>query len=609
MEKKKKKIWIIGGLVLCLVAVIGITFAFFSTGGTQDTANTFTSGCLNIELTDASSSINLTNTYPISDVEGVDSTSYDFTIRNTCDTPTNYSINLESLNEVSNSLNADYIKVSLSSNTVDNVISKLSDNPNTTPELDGAYTLYTGNLGAHEEKTYHLKLWIDYDATVEEAANKTYSSKINVIANPETSVVDTLEATFTLDDKTLTSSLSDNVTSATYCTTTTNICEPTTPVSIINNSYTVELEENENNQMVCTKLNGTSKVICSNGLEVKPLLGGEYILAQEGGAETIEAKGTPDFSKTAQADCSGKSNCEETNGMYAAEDDYGTSYYYRGAVDNNWFQFGTNSSGQPLYWRIVRINGDGSIRLIYNGPTTSSTDESTMINTSQAFNTSYNNNAYVGYMYKIGEVHGLVESSDIKKELDEWYFDNLTGEGEADKIDGNAGFCGDRYPSTSSSSSNGSGGTGTTTTYYGAYIRLSTNKTPTFECPDGDLYTTPGSSKGNGALMVNNSNDNNRNERSTPIGLITAGEVAFAGGVVGSSNSSYYLYNNADYWTMSPSNANIIGAYMFRVYSAGNLDSGGVVNGSRGVRPVINLKSAIAITGSGSKTDPFKVGS
>ena len=154
--------------MLCLVAVIGITFAFFSTGGTQDTANTFTSGCLNIELTDASSSINLTNTYPISDVEGVDTTSYDFTIRNTCDTPTNYSINLESLNQSSNSLNADYIKVSLSSDTFDNVISKLSANIKATPEIDGAYeayTLYTASLGANETKTYHLKLWIDYDAT------------------------------------------------------------------------------------------------------------------------------------------------------------------------------------------------------------------------------------------------------------------------------------------------------------------------------------------------------------------------------------------------------------------------------------------------------------
>ena len=604
MEKKMKKIWIIGGLVLCLVAVIGITFAFFSTGGTQDTANTFTSGCLNIELTDASSSIKLTNTYPISDVEGVDSTSYDFTIRNTCDTSTNYSINLESLNQVSNSLNVDYIKVSLSSNTVDNVISKLSDNIVITPELDGAYeayTLYTGSINAHEEKTYHLKLWIDYDATVEQAANKTYISKINVIANPETQVVDTLEATFTLDDKTLTSSLSDNVTSATYCTTTTNICEPTTPVSITNNSYTVELEENENNQMVCTNLNGTSKVICSNGLEIKDpcegLTASECILAYEGGAETVEAKGTPDFSQTAKTD----------EGMYAAEDDYGTSYYYRGAVNDNWFQFGTNSSGQPLYWRIVRINGDGSIRLIYNGPTTSSTDESTMINTSQAFNTSYNNNAYVGYMYKDGEVHGLVESSDIKKELDEWYLANLTGEGEADKIDGNAGFCGDRTPYIRSGSSGSyiytsGGGTGTTETYYGAYYRLCTNETPTFKCTyedaskvKQDLYTTNGSSKGNGKLTY-------------PIGLITADEVAFAGEVYNTSNTSYYLYNNAAYWTMSPSFYNSNGARVFGVNSDGFLYAGNFVTWtSPGVRPVINIRSNVELTGSGTTSDPFVV--
>ena len=337
---EKKKIWIIGGLVLCLVAVIGITFAFFSTGGTQDTANTFTSGCLNIELTDASSSIKLTNTYPISDVEGVDSTSYDFTIRNTCDTPTNYSINLESLNQVSNTLNADYIKVSLSSDTFDNVISKLSTNTKATPELDGAYeayTLYTGNLGANETKTYHLKLWIDYDATVEQAANKTYSSKINVIANPETQVVDTLEATFTLDDKTLTSSLSNNVTSATYCTTTTNICEPTTPATITNKTYTIELEENENNQMVCTKLNGTSKVICSNGLEVK--------------SETLVNIIEDVY--------------EENQDMLAYDGTADNNLRYIGANPNNYVYFNcddynNSNSNTCELWRIIGVFNDNS---------------------------------------------------------------------------------------------------------------------------------------------------------------------------------------------------------------------------------------------------------
>ena len=593
MEKKKKKIWIIGGLVLCLVAVIGITFAFFSTGGTQDTANTFTSGCLNIELTDASSSINLTNTYPISDVEGVDTTSYDFTIRNTCDTATNYSINLESLNEVSNLLNADYIKVSLSSNTVDNVISKLSDNIVTTPELDGAYeayTLYTGNLGAHEEKTYHLKLWIDYDATVEQAANKTYLSKINVIANPETSVVDTLEAKFTLDDKILTSSLSNNVTSATYCTTTTNICEPTTPATITNNSYTVELEGNENNQMVCTKLNGTSKVICSNGLEIK-LLGGEYILAHYSTVLTRTS-----FSSTVTNTTTGTIYKSANESQY---DDDGEVYYFAGNPTDNWFQFGTNSSGQPLYWRIIRINGDGSIRLIYNGPSTAQTGDSTMINTRQAFNTSYNNNMYVGYMYESGEVHGLVESSDIKKELDEWYLANLSD--EAEYLDGNAGFCGDRTSTTTDGGApNDTGGTGTTTTYYGARYRLNTNKTPTFKCTDEDalkvkqdLYTTNGSSKGNGKLTY-------------PIGLITADEVAYAGGVYNQSNRSYYLYNTAVYWTMSPYSFNGYNAGVLVVYGGGYLFNFNV-RSVWGVRPVINIRSDVELTGTGSQNDPFKV--
>ena len=578
MEKKKKKIWLIGGLVLCLVAVIGITFAFFSTGGTQDTANTFTSGCLNIELTDASSSIKLTNTYPISDVEGVDSTSYDFTIRNTCDTPTNYSINLESLNQVSNSLNADYIKVSLSSDTFDNVISKLSDNIVATPEIDGAYeayTLYTGNLGANETKTYHLKLWIDYDAMVEQAANKTYSSKINVIANPETSVVDTLEATFTLDDKTLTSSLSNNVTSATYCTTTTNICEPTTPATITNNSYTVELKENDNNQMVCTKLNGTSKVICSNGLEIKPLLGGEYILA----SANAPTNSTTDWTN---------------NGT-------GITYYYVGDANevNNWVQFA------GFYWRIIRINGDGSIRMIYQGVADSPTPddgnmngEGTQIGRS-AFNTMISNNMYVGFKYgsdssDYATTHANInnstilgaDDSDDTTTLNGWYRANLLE--YAKYIDGNAGFCGDRRVSS------GTGG-GTSTTNYQPYTRISSNS-PSLSCNTNDIYTTSGSSTGNKDLTQ-------------PIGLISADE-AMLGGIPNwnSNNINNYLYTGQNYWTMSPSSyRSSFGAYVHLVYDYGSLDGNYVSWVYCGVRPVINIRADVELTGTGSQNDPFIV--
>ena len=283
-------------------------------------------------------------------------------------------------------------------------------------------------------------------------------------------------------------------------------------------------------------------------------------------------------------------------------DDFGEVYYFAGNPTDNWFQFGTNSSGQPLYWRIIRINGDGSVRLIYNGTSTSQTGNSTMINTSKAFNSSYNNNMYVGYMYQSGQVHGLTTNSSIKTIIDEWYLSNLAD--EAEYLDGNAGFCGDRYPSTSSSSSNGSGGTGTTTTYYGAYIRLVNSKNPSFKCTDKDkdLYTTPGSSEGNGALKVT---PGNNDSTPTPIGLITADEVAYAGGVYGSNNTSYYLYNKAYYWTMSPYYYHGR-AYVFYVYSGGYLDWD-YVNRAYGVRPVINLRSDVQLTGTGSQNDPFVV--
>ena len=283
-------------------------------------------------------------------------------------------------------------------------------------------------------------------------------------------------------------------------------------------------------------------------------------------------------------------------------DDFGEVYYFAGNPTDNWFQFGTNSSEQPLYWRIVRINGDGSIRLIYNGTSTAQTGNSTMINTSQAFNSSYTNNMYVGYMYQSGQVHGLTTNSRIKTTLDNWYISNLAD--EVEYLEGNAGFCGDRTPSTSSSSSNGLGGTGTTTTYYGAYIRLVSGKNPSFKCTDkdNDLYTTPGSSEGNGALKVT---PGENNSTPTPIGLITADEVAFAGGVNGSSNSSYYLYNNAVYWTMSPyfysSRAHVFGVDSNGYLSAPHLDN------TAGVRPVINIKADTEISGLGTTSDPFKV--
>ena len=578
MKKSTKISLLVGGIVVVLIGVIRITYAFFSTGGSQETANTFQSGCLNISLTDASASISLSNIYPVTDIEGLDGTSYDFTITNTCNTDANYEINLESLNQVSNSLSADYIKVSLSSDTVGNVISILSDNSSVTPEVDGAYeafNLYTGTLNADETKTYHLRLWLDYDATVEQAANKVYQSKINVVANPETQVVDTLEAKFTIKNTTVTSTLTSNVTSATYCVTENNICTPTTNATIQNNNYTIELEESEEEQVVCTRLNGTSKVICSEPLIAIQPSASEVILAGKNIATRT------DFSTTLTADTTGT--------IYQAEDDDGTTYYFAGNTNDNWVYWA------GFYWRIIRINGDGTIRLIYSGEGSAQTTGSgTQIQTS-AFNSSYNDNMYVGFKYTSNNPHGTGTNSTILTALNNWYSSNLAS--YADDIDMNAGFCNDRTPYTNNTGTASGGGTGTTITYYGAYIRLITNKQPTFECENSsDLFTVSSSNKGNKALQY-------------PIGLITADEVAYAGGVHGQNNTSYYLYTNSNYWTMSPSSFNGAYAYVFLVYAFGWLNySNALVDGALGVRPVVNLKADVQISsGSGTSSNPYVI--
>ena len=594
MNKSTKISLLVGGIVVVLIGVIGITFAFFSTGGIQNTANTFQSGCLNISLTDASSSISLDKVLPVTDVEGLEGRSYDFTITNTCNTSANYEINLESLNEQTNSLNADYVKVSLSSDTVDNVISILSDNPSIAPTISNAYeayTLYTGTLNADEAKTYHLKLWLDYDATVNVAANKVYQSKINVVANPEIQVVDNLEAQFTLDGVTLTSAITDNVTSATYCVTDNNICTPITSATINDNSYTVELKSNPDKQMICTLLNGISKIICSDAKKISAL---DIILADN-----------PTIDNSRSGSITGPLTENTTGTLFTAEDDDGTSYFYAGDVDNNWVSFA------GFYWRIIRINGDGSIRMIYSGDSNSGpveTGEATQIGTS-AFNEQYDDNAYIGYMYgtpgsdTYEETHANINDSTIKTILDEWYQQNLLS--YADKIDGNAGFCADRSINDTNevwASWDTKLGYATNDTAYGSYgkvYRLGewlNKQDPQLKCNQtNDLFTIKDSIKGNKKL-------------SNPIGLITMDEIIFAGGFGGLSNASSYLNNDLHYWVITPhyfTKAGYVRMYCFSSYGAINTATS---SDTLGVRPVINLKADVTISsGNGTAEIPYTV--
>ena len=290
-------------------------------------------------------------------------------------------------------------------------------------------------------------------------------------------------------------------------------------------------------------------------------------------------------------------------GMYKKADDLGTSYYYRGAVNNNWVKFGKEGT-KDIYWRIIRINGDGSIRMIYSGTTDPKNESSvtgsngvymtgtgTQINaTTYAFNSSYDKSEYVGYMYTLGEQHGNSTSSAIKTTLENWYAGTTLKDNSLvsqDQI-----FCNDRSASSTQTAAWTSTGAAY---YYGADGRLNSNKKPILTCPEeSDKFTSKESSIGNKALEY-------------PVGLITADELAMAGGKFGTSNSTYYLYTNQYYWSGSPRSFDSSGsAYEFRVYSSGLLRDYRV-DTANGARPVVSLSSKAKLSGNGTYSNPYTV--
>ena len=361
--------------------------------------------------------------------------------------------------------------------------------------------------------------------------------------------------------------------------------------------------------------------------------GYEKILLDNGnGATTVDAakayiegkttSTTPDFSTVATTN----------EGMYSAKDDLGTSYYFRGAVDNNWLKYGKYtkdmyncnngtisatdtgnsctkiaSSGDAIYWRIIRINGDNSIRMIYSGitPPTESTKVIKTTDTSlgnSSFNANQDKAEYVGYMYTLGQQHGTSKSSDIKTYLDNWYANytdlNKTGTKITDQI-----YCNDRTASTSNvaySTTNYTTLTSWNSTgtqyYYGTYGRIVKDNNPMLTCAvDSDRFTVNKiNGKGNSALTY-------------PIGLITIDELEMAGNNWSESNTNYYLHTGANYWTGSPYEFYVgNGAIEFDVLGDGSLN-GGYVRSKFGARGVVSLSSESKLLGSGTYDDVYRL--
>ena len=303
------------------------------------------------------------------------------------------------------------------------------------------------------------------------------------------------------------------------------------------------------------------------------------------------------------------SNKNTTEALLAStEDDYGTSYYFRGAVTNNYVEFANKC------WRIVRVSGDGSVKLIlHNDNKAGVVNPCDAANNSasaafarysgetykSAFNTNYNDNAYVGFKYgTVGAgdyalTHANTNKSTILTNLEAWYEKNNLKNYE--KVIADTVWCNDKTNVTDTSydpwsiTPNGLG-YAKNVTYYGATQRL---------------VGTSGSAGGTGPSLKCNGELSKINSK---VGLITADELAFAGYAYNISNTTTYLQENATdtyWWSLSPNSFDGVGAGVWYVSGGkGNFGNSGV-NGTRGVRPSISLKSTTNVTGEGTSSTPY----
>ncbi len=650
MQKKKVNMIVLS--VSVILMLIGLSYGYFFIRKNQENNNVAGSECFKLEFSNESEAINLSNMYPISDEEGKKQVPYSFTITNTCDMLASYTVNMEMLEGTT--LNSKYLDVLVNNEEI-KLLSTYEATDTVIANSTESRILTKGTLAYNDSVDYTVRFWMDKDVEDIESMNKYFASKIVVVATPSTwdstsagyntlhdailaneyqstpekaiekikakgnpdlsqtapiikwvektgesttqQVIKPAESAIKSDAQT--SDLTDNDTKLKLYTTKTfnsntgrySMGEAVfvDPTTIDFNGATKYYYQNEYIQYNMD--NGKLRTISDNGSNTIYLVTGVTKTSSTGNWNGVKYDAVAYKLSLTQLTETELETDKSDKGLYQAADDYGTTYYYRGNVKNNIVQFA------GFYWQIVRINGDGSIRLMYDGTVKNATGGDQTIGNSQ-FNSKYNNPAYVGYMYgnpdgtTFDEVHNNTNNSIIKTAVDNWYKTNIVDKGFSSNVSNAVGFCGDRTLRS------GDGVSTTQNSYFSSYKRLE-NNTPQFTCPElsRDLYTTAASSIGNKALTY-------------PVGLITYDELVYAGMDNRHTNKLSWAYSTQHYWTMSPSSFDATLGYAIEWFlnSAGNLTPWWGVGSHLGARPVINLKSDTLITGGiGTSSDPFVV--
>ena len=609
MQKYKKRMLILCIMLAVVLMITGVSYAVFTSYSSQTDANTLAASCMDLEF-NGQNEINLLNTYPISEGEALEQTPYTFTIKNKCDNYIEYYV-IASVISTTNKVDSKYVKVSLLGDndlngTVINTLESIS-----TPQslskynITENYILKRGDgISKDESRTFNFRMWLDSSNkdiwTKEDIEGKDYQVKISVVGTVKTRPKDDLYV----------AALIDGVESSTF---------PTT------NKYNASVECTRNGKKIDAKesidWSGTEwelttkiksgNVRCNATFEsLAPAPNGWY----EAGNGTLLASLRDNNTLKTPITTPGAAVSTADEALLAsAEDDYGTSYYFRGAVTNNYVEFANKC------WRIVRVSGDGSVKLIlHNDNTTKVANPCDTANNSasaafarysdttykSAFNTNKYDNAYVGFKYgtpgssTYEATHANTNKSTILTNLETWYNNNDNFK-KYEKVIADTVWCNDKTivkDTTYNPFSYGGNATGlgygTNKTYYGATQRL---------------VSTSGSTGGTGPSLKCNGELSKINSK---IGLITADELAFAGYADGLQNSTTYLQENATdthWWSLSPSFFRGSNAFVLDVRGSDGYFGSDYGDNTRGVRPSISLKSTTNVTGEGTSSSPFVV--
>ena len=617
----KKKIRIYFSLLVSVICIIGVSYAFFQLFLKQSDNNTLVSRtCFDTSLTENTEKIVLENAYPVVDSEGLTGTPFTFTLKNNCSSYIRLYITIDSEhrgNLGTTYLDDNYIKVNISPKGTTSGQSVVLGSKKLT-DLDNnrkGYIIVNTGLQANEEKSFDLRLWMDEAVTLEQGLGKSWEGKIVVIGKASNGMTlneailadNEVKAPLTTPGSEVSSHTKDDVESE------------STSVSSTYQAYYITYGTGYEANGTKFNLTGTAVTSDTYANSYSSLVG-KYLpsssLSSTGSSTAGTMKTTTNLSSVyyvVSATSSSftykqiTSNKNTTEALLASTvDDYGTSYYFRGAVKNNYVEFANKC------WRIVRITGDGSVKIIlHNDNTAGAANPCSSANNStraafarysgttykSAFNTNKDDNAYVGFMYgtagasDYASAHANTNKSTILTNLETWY-NNLTA---YESVIADTVWCNDKTNVTDTSYNpwgyiDVSGlGYGPNVTYYGATKRLVSTS-------DSAGGTGP-SLKCNGELS----------KITSKVGLITADELAFAGYAYGLGNTTIYLQENATdiYWSLSPS---YYGGGLADVWSVGG---GGAyffynyVSVSNGVRPLISLKSTTNVTGEGTSSSPF----